>query len=191
MKTLISTIAETEFANIIITAFITGIFTYWLTSKRDRKTIIYEANKELLVKVYSPIMKIINNSVYPGDGYEGLDDDEIQEIADIIHDNLMIIDRILDSFAWSFKEEIHNSGYKHYSQYSNYDDDRKFLDYISYRYNYLRKSVGLQYDNEYFFYKRVIKSIKKRTYRVDRWFRKTKNKIIKSKFISSVTTWFK
>lgn len=84
-----------EISKIIITA----LFTYWMTSKRERNNRIYEANKELLIKVYIPILRIINDSEYPGDGYEGLHDSEVTSIISLIDDNITIIDCKLEIFC--------------------------------------------------------------------------------------------
>lgn len=144
-----------EISKIIITAVLTASLTYWINSKKESAEKKYKINKELIDKVYEPIIKIINQSVIPGDGYEGLGNSEIDYIINIIDKNARIVEPKLESFSWRFKEEIHYNGYSDRNvMYDIYDDDRKFLDYINYRYNIIRKKIYLPYNGDYFFIQR-------------------------------------
>lgn len=145
-----------EIIKIVATAVFTGLFTYWITFKKDREEKKYHAYKELLEKGYTPIVRVINDTVVPGDVYEGLDSKDISTIIQIVEDNVHIVEPRLESFAWLFKEE------RNYGEFVIFDEDRKFFDYVHYRYNYLRKKLYLPYDPQYFFWGRQIR-------RANRW----------------------
>lgn len=151
-----------ETGKIVATAVLTGLFTYWITFKKEREEKKYHAYKELLEKVYTPIVKIINDTWIPGEGYEGLYERELVKIIEVIDTNLPIVEPRLESFVWMFKEEIT------YSEYMIFDRKSEFLDYINYRYNYLRKKIYLPYDTQYFFWGRQFKRFSMWRYRFER-----------------------
>ncbi|UKS27374.1 hypothetical protein LOZ80_39095 [Paenibacillus sp. HWE-109] len=66
-----------EISIIILTALLTGGVTYWITFNKEHQEKRYSANKDLLEKVYGPIMKIINQSIFSGDGYEGIRESDL------------------------------------------------------------------------------------------------------------------
>ncbi|MGC6589268.1 hypothetical protein ACPV3A_30530 [Paenibacillus sp. Dod16] len=172
-----------EIIKIILTAALAGFFTYWITFKKEREDKRYHANKELLEKVYAPIMKTISESIFPGDGYEGIRESDLNVIIKLIDDNSHIVDPRLDSFAWRYKEDmVHDHRINNDLRYeATYDEDRVFIDYLNYRYNLLRKKTFLNYDSSYFFFGKTkikiwsfISQVKRRVRRIIRKLTKTK-----------------
>lgn len=172
-----------EIVKILITASLAAFLTYWFAFKKDREEKRYQAYKELLEKVYGPIIKKINNAIFPGDGYEGIYESNLTEIIDIIEDNLYIVDLRLETYAWWFKEEIiHNNRSNNNNQYELvYDEDRKFIDYVLYRYHYIRKKTYLPYDPRYFKLRKIYKKIQKLYYKTERRFYKRLRKVRRMK----------
>lgn len=170
-----------EISKIIITAVLTGLFTYWITFGKERKEKEYQIRKELIDKVYSPFIKMLNELCEPEDGYQGLFIDEVNEIINIINNNIQIVDPTLEGFSWSFKEDIN-----YYSNYNttlddiNFDNEMKFLNYVTYKYNYLRKKTYLPYDSSYFFFSKkhreFIQFKRKISRKIHKYFFKMKNK---------------
>lgn len=141
-----------EIFKIIITAVLTAGLTYWFSFKRERGEKKYKINKEILDKVYDPIIKIINQSAIPGEEYEGLGKLDIDAILDIIESNNLIVEPKIESFAWGFKEEISYNCYSSSNIMQDiYDEDGKFYKYINLRYNYIRKKLYFPYKRNCFF----------------------------------------
>lgn len=169
-----------EIIKIILTAGLAGTFTYLITFKKEKNEKKYHANKELLDKVYAPTMKLIYGSIYPGDGYEGIRESDLQTIIDIIDDNSHIVDPRLESFAWSFKEDImHNQQIRNDLYETVYDEEAVFLDYLNYRYNLLRKKTYLNYDSSYFFFSRKLITFWRFVSKIKRGFRRKFKKMFK------------
>lgn len=61
------------------------------------------------------------------------------------------IDPVLANIIWSFKEDEYIN--QTHLQYYFYDKNRKLLDHVERHYNKLRKSIGLPYDQGYYFKK--------------------------------------
>ncbi len=148
-------ISISEILKIVVTAVLTSSLTYIFTFKKDKDEKIFRANKELLDEVFKPIIKILNNSVFPGDCYEGLSIGEIQKIIDILENNLPIIEPKLESYILDFKEEIMINSYENSSMHDIYDFDGKFKNYIDYEYNKIRRKLYLPYSRSPFLYYRI------------------------------------
>ena len=154
-----NSLLSNDLVNIIVTAIITGLFTFWLTGLRENKQIRLDSNRKLLIDVYDPIIKVINEGIWPTEGYDGLDEQQTNKIVAIISNNEVIADSRLLTFRWALKEHQyinrHNS-----SSFIRYDLDKKFLHYAEFRYQKLRKLVYLPYDKNYIGIGRVIGKFK-------------------------------
>lgn len=148
-----------EILKIVVTAVLTSSLTYIFTFKKDKDEKVFRVNKELLDDVLKPIIKILNNSVIPGEPYEGLSIDEIKEVIDILDNNLPIITPKLESFSSKFREEIMINSYENSSRHDIYDFDGKFMKYINYEYNKIRKKLYLPYNKSHFLYYKIYKYI--------------------------------
>ena len=144
-----------EGLKIIITALTTSFLTYSLTLKKEVRRKKYRSRKKLFEKVYVPIIKIINNGFCAGDEYEGLDRNQINLIIDVIETNIHLIEPKLESFYWQFKEELLYESYMENEYGFRYDTDKKFLNYVEYQYNKLRKKLYLEYSSSYFLFSRI------------------------------------
>jgi hypothetical protein len=127
---------------------VTAVFTYVTTVRKERKAQVNTHRLEILQKVYTPIYRVIMDGVYPGDGYEGLTNSQLNKIYDIITERLELVDPRLEQLVWSLKEDQMLEGRQFEENIGPYlDEDREFLDYVEFRYNDLRKSLGLPYDS--------------------------------------------
>ncbi|MFW5647651.1 MAG: hypothetical protein ACOCG5_01055 [Candidatus Alkaliphilus sp. MAG34] len=162
-----------ETIKIIVTVLATGFFTHYLSFRSDIRKKKYKSKKELLENVLSPVMNIINSKIYPGSGYEGLDYSQINEIIEIVEKSIHHVEPKLESFCWQFKEELIYENYRHDGQaFIHYDEDGKFLGYIGYHYNKIRKQLYLPYDSYYFLYPKIKRKFRMFKYSAYRKFRK-------------------
>lgn len=104
---------------------------------------------EILERMYTPIYRIIYKSVFPGNGYEGVDENDASLIINVVEQNIELADPILEELVWNLKEDLyHNANNR--DRYNRFDENRKVLDHVNYNYNLLRKKLGLPYDYAYF-----------------------------------------
>jgi len=140
-----------EMLKIVITAVITTIFTsiaYTYKVNNEKK---FENSFRSLELVYNPILKLIQKQIVPGDGYEGINSNDFEKINEIIQQNAIYVDVKLESFIWEFEETIYHferNQIIHPIRYPQLmlDEEGKFLDYLIYKNNKLRKDVKLKYD---------------------------------------------
>ena len=147
-----------EILKIVITAVLTSGLTYFLASRKDRRNRVYENNTKLLDDVYEPIMRIIEHSIVPMDGYDGLSTQAVNEIVNIIEEHSHIVDKKLNDFCWSFKEELYRIDFNNGGRYYSFDGKRKFLDYADHRRNKLKRKVNRPYDASAFKTRRFIRN---------------------------------
>lgn len=143
---------------IVITAVLTSGLTYFLGSRKDRKSNVYKNNTKLLDEVYEPIMRIIERCIIPTEGYEGLSIKAVNEIIETIEKHSHIVDKKLMDFCWGFKEELYIIGYDNGGHYYIFDENRKFLDYAEHRRNILKRKVNRPYDASGFRTRRRIRN---------------------------------
>lgn len=139
-----------EILKIVVTAVLTSGLTYFLGSRKDRKTKIQENNTKLLDEVYEPIMRIIDRSIVPTDGYGGLSINSVNEIINIIENNSHIVDENLMDFCWIFKEELYIINFNNGGHYYSFDENRKFLNYVDRRRNILKRKTNRPYNAKAF-----------------------------------------
>lgn len=154
----IEQVIQDKFVQILLTAIITSLLTYWLTRKQEWRLRSIENQSKLIKDVYAPIMKIIYGGIWPFDGYEGLSENQIDNIIKIVDDNEMIIEIGLHNHAWSMKEEQYINNINQIER-ATYDIDRNFLEYVEQQYHKLRKSVGLPFDKRYIGIRRRLRKI--------------------------------
>lgn len=156
---LIKNIDIFDILKIVITAILTSGLTYFLSSLKDRKNRAYENRTKLIDEVYDPIMRIIDRTVDPLEGYDGLSANEVNKIIEIIDSHSFIADKKLIDFSWDFKEDIYILGSNN-SGRNCFDNNRFFLDYIENEYNKLKKRVNRPYDSSVFKNRRLIKKLR-------------------------------
>lgn len=161
-----------ETIKIVFTSLLTSFFTYQVAFRKEKVEKMYKINMKLIEQVYAPILKEIEETIQPGDCYNGIPEYALNQIIQIVDDNYFIADPKLKSFIWSFKEDIlytyRNECYEDY-----YDDNEKFYNYIRKRYNYLRKKVYLQYNKEFFGLTGILyRTNKKFNYKPNRFYRR-------------------
>lgn len=140
----------TIFITAIITAGATNLFSYW----KEKRITSSKYTERVLVELYIPILKIIKERIEPGFGFEGLNEDQIDELIKILDEKMELLDPELEGIIYSYKEtQYHNwqGANYHYEK-----EDERLLAYMLYAFNKTRKSLGLPYENKYV-YSRVTK----------------------------------
>ncbi|PIC66752.1 hypothetical protein CSV71_08030 [Sporosarcina sp. P21c] len=130
-----------------VTIFITNIFSYIFAMKKEVRIQSTNYKIEILDKVYTPIYKILIQDVVPGDGYESIDDHQLESILKIAAENINLVDPKLDNILWKLREEVRYA--ERETQYNGFiylDEDRMLLYHIESYYNKLRKAIGLPYE---------------------------------------------
>ncbi len=159
--------------------FITGVVTHYLTSRRTISDLKRSNLQKELENVYVPITNIIDSSVEPTYGYEGLSNKDVDEIAKIAKDNAPFIDVKLKRLIDGLLEDQYIMERSEVN-YPIYDENRKLLKYAFYKYNLLRKQLRLPYDNNYFVIRSLFSNLKEKYWilhrKFDRWIRKIKRK---------------
>ena len=89
-----------------VTIFITNIFSYLFAVKKEVRIQSTNYKIETLDKVYTPIYKILIHDVVPGNGYESIDDHQLESILEIAAENINLVDPKLDNILWKLREEI-------------------------------------------------------------------------------------
>ena len=132
-------------ATALLTTILTSLVTYFFSTRKERRKRIQESSAKLLDNVYTPIIQILNNSVYPAGDYE-LTYKSAIKITDIINNHINIVDPKLMNFYWILKEEIGMIG-DNGGHYYNYDGKHELFEFIEYKSNLLKKKINREYDS--------------------------------------------
>ncbi|MFD0768854.1 hypothetical protein ACFQZ1_08000 [Bacillus sp. CGMCC 1.60114] len=125
---------------------ITAILTHYFTIKKEKFSKTFEYKIKILKEVYAPIYRILVKNIHPFDGYEGITVKSFKEIDQIFEEKVELIDPILEEFIWILKEECYLNQNHPKGEWVQVDQDKKFLNYVQYQYNNLRKEMNLPYD---------------------------------------------
>lgn len=128
---------------------LTALLTYFTTVRKERSQQVNRHRLEILNNLYTPIYRILYTSVFPGDGYGGIDEGRANSIIEVVEQNIELADPVLEELIWSLKEEIYIEG-NNRNSYTLFDEEREVLDHVVYNYNLLRKKLNLPYDYAYF-----------------------------------------
>lgn len=117
---------------------------------RERDLLEIKENDKIIIKeLYGPILNILGQDIIPGDGYEGVDSDQLTSIRNIIDINPHLVDVELDHITYSFVEELMHLG-RNQSIPPSFekfiDFDRKLMDHVLSMYNTKRKNLNLPYN---------------------------------------------
>ena len=130
----------------VVTSVITATLAYHLGLRKERRNRILEYSTNLLDNVYEPIMRIMENSVYPTGGYEGVSLQAANAIIEIIESHSNMVEKELMDLCWGLKEELHIIG-DNGGRYYPFDNNRTLMDYIDLKRNLLRKKLNRHYDS--------------------------------------------
>ena len=83
-----------------------GISGHFFSKRQDNRNRKFDNDAKLLDTVYQPIDQIIEDGILLGDVYEGLDQNQVNQIIKIIKDNASIADKKLLNFKTEFDEEF-------------------------------------------------------------------------------------
>ncbi|WJY28272.1 hypothetical protein [Sporosarcina trichiuri] len=132
-----------------VTIFITNIFSYIFAMKKEVRIQSTSYKIETLEKVYTPIYKILIKDVVPGDGYESIDDHQLDCISKIAEENINLVDPKLDNILWKLREDVRYAHQEEgYNDFIYLDEDRMLLHHVESYFNKLRKAVGLPYEKK-------------------------------------------
>ncbi|MCB4844103.1 hypothetical protein LHW04_03375 [Bacillus tropicus] len=147
----------------VFSVFITAILTHIFTSKRDKYGKVYDHKIKILTDVYTPIYRYLMDEVEPGDEYGGLSLDTYHAVRDILESNIHLIEPELESMLWQLNEQYY---YLNQMRTRNFDSDKKFMRYVVFQYNLLRKDLGLPYDKSRISIKKRIQMYSKENKRI-------------------------
>ncbi|MED3467540.1 hypothetical protein P4485_16810 [Bacillus thuringiensis] len=134
---------------------ITALLTHFFTSRREKYEMVYEYKLKILTEVYTPIYRYLMDEVDPGDEYSGFDVGTYMGITGILESNIHLIEPVLESMLWQLNEQYHHMEQERTST-SIFDKDKKFMRYIVFQYNLLRKELGLPYSKSSIGFKKRI-----------------------------------
>ncbi|WP_191556437.1 hypothetical protein [Metabacillus idriensis] len=134
----------------VFTAGASSLFTYWL----DKINRSYQYAEESLRKLYIPIYKKLGENIYPGDGYEGINENQVSEIKEIIEEHPELTDPELERIVENiFIDVMHNNSRSYNIQRDLsmfiYDENRELLEYVLFSFNSTRHKLGLPSNNIY------------------------------------------
>ncbi|MHA6260914.1 hypothetical protein ACXYMX_13595 [Sporosarcina sp. CAU 1771] len=127
-----------------ITIVITSFFTYHFQLMKEVRNESVKYKIEILIKVYTPILKSLRAAIVPGEGYDGITKEIFFEIEGIVKRNYELVDPDLEEITWSLRKEIR---LEHYEESSKlFDQDKKLLTHAEQHFNFYRKQLGLPFD---------------------------------------------
>lgn len=145
-----------------VTILLTNIFSYLFALKKEGRNHAVHYKIETLDKIYTPIYKILIQRVIPGDGYEGIDDHQLESIIKITDDHVNLVDPKLNKILWNLREEAQYIWQTRGDiSYIILDENRVLMNHVESYYNLLRKAVGLPYEkpwqNKLFTLKKIFR----------------------------------
>ncbi|PGM03795.1 MULTISPECIES: hypothetical protein [Bacillus cereus group] len=147
----------------VLSVFITAVLTHIFTSKRDKYGKVYDHKLKILTDVYTPIYRYMMDEVEPGEEYGGLSVDTYHAVKDILESNIHLIEPGLESMLWQLNEQYY---YIDHMRTKNFDEDKKFMRYVVFQYNLLRKDLGLPYDKSRVSIKKRVQMYSKENKRI-------------------------
>jgi hypothetical protein len=136
-------IMNAQIGIIILTAILTAVANNLFSFFREKKISSYKYAEDTLKKIYIPILEIINQGYFPGDGYNGLDPQQVRDIKGVLENNREMVEPKIEYIVEGYVEEIVHS------ENEEYDLDRKLLWEVLTGFNRIRKSLGLPYEIKY------------------------------------------
>ncbi|MEI2338931.1 hypothetical protein FA002_02245 [Priestia megaterium] len=134
----------TIFLTAIVTAGFANIFGYW----KDKRVASTKYIEKVFTELYLPIYKIVDQKVNPIDGFEGLDEHDIEALIAILKDKPELFDPKLEKIIYRYYEKEY-ANWQYGENRSFHENDTELLDYVSIAFNKTRKSLGLPYEVKY------------------------------------------
>lgn len=138
--------------------FVSGFLVHYLTTRRTLSEMTRNNYQKQLELVFVPIVNVVEEAVEPTYGYEGLNDLQLDKITKIIRENIQYVDANLKRIADALIEEQYICN-RSETNYAVYDEDRRLLDYVLSRYNWLRKQLRLPYNSRYLFPNNLLSKV--------------------------------
>lgn len=167
----------TGFTGLLI-AFLSGFF-----FKKNKQTEYSMKLAEIAIeKVYNRVLVFIEDNIYHSDGYEGLTFDEVQKIKNMFLEHRHLVDDVLWDMIWRFEEnEINRQEYLYFNNIRidakdkeyMYDQDREFLERLTFVRNKHLKNLGFSTHVKPNVYEKLMMAYKKlqnkiRKYRIQK-----------------------
>lgn len=138
-----------EFLTILFTAFITAFAMNFFGYVKEQRISTSKYTECALRELYISIYKILTGRITPGDGYEGIDDEQIIAINKIIEEHPELTDPELEKIFYNIYEDAYFNWKANIESNHDYDLERELLEYILTAFNKTRKSLGLPYERKY------------------------------------------
>ena len=138
-----------------ITIVITSFFNYHFMTLKEIRSQSIQYKTDILKNVYTPILKKLMGSIMPGESYEGIRPETLEEIDVILTRNYELVDPKLDSIIWQLRESIR---WNHYEDGIRLvDENKRLLKHVEYNFNFYRKQLGLDFDKNALLKKRIAR----------------------------------
>ncbi|WP_121614775.1 hypothetical protein [Virgibacillus halodenitrificans] len=144
----------------VLIAVITSFVTHNLAILKERRLQTEKYKLEILEKVYTPLYRsLINKMIKDYNnpfGYSGIDPDLYNDIYNIYKQHIYLIDPGLEKRFWEikahFEDEKRRMSEMKDEHFIQMDYEYRFIRYVSYQYNKMRRKLNLPYEKTYFKY---------------------------------------
>lgn len=137
-----------QFFTIFFTAILTAGFTNLFGYLKEKRVASSKYTETVFKDLYLPIYKIIYSRVNPYDGFEGLEEEDIDELIKVLENNPELFDPKLQKILYRFYEKSYiNWKFNEHESFSK--DEKELIEYMEIAFNKTRKALGLPYDRKY------------------------------------------
>lgn len=151
---LLTTILLSGASGAVISSILNFLFQVYFEKRKSEERNLFEIkenDKIIIQELYGPIYNILGEDIIPGDGYEGLDPEQLNRIRDLIDKFPHLVDTKLDSITYSFSEDLifMHQNRKEILYYEKiFDNDNKLKDHVSKTYNQKKRNLNLPYNED-------------------------------------------
>lgn len=139
-----------EWVQVLLSGVAAAVTSTILSYFKEKKFASSKYAERVLTELYIPIYRMLREDVLPGDGYEGLNMDQVNRIDNVAKKNPELTDPRLDEIVNAYMEVLTSPNYPFVDELEHvFDQDRKLFTYIMIAFNRTRKSLGLPYDKDY------------------------------------------
>ncbi|MEC2202356.1 hypothetical protein P9F82_07865 [Bacillus subtilis] len=140
------TIGLTAVFSALFSAIFANVATYLKEKKLRNENASVKYKEETLSKIYTPIYRIVTKELYTAKGYDGLNHEQITQVkgfvdnfpeyctAELIH----LVNHLFDDSA-----RLDDMAKMGYSEPSKVDGDSRLYNYVTNKFNSIRKELGM------------------------------------------------
>ncbi|MEC1261272.1 hypothetical protein P9D34_12535 [Bacillus swezeyi] len=140
----------TQILTVVITALLSAFFTNLGAYAKDKKLRNENATskytEDALMKIYSPLYKIVTSKRYTPKGYDGLTHEQMIKIKGIIESFPELCPPDLEDLVGDLYDDsirLYQMNKMGYGSEPKVDEDRRLLNYITNSFNKTRKELGI------------------------------------------------